>query len=356
MSIIFDHISLGQRVLFGTGLATDHAVSAVGDLAAERVLLIADGSAAEIRNAIAERIAPAATIDEIVQHVPVDRARAATDLAVSARADAILTIGGGSATGLAKVVARDTGLPIIAVPTTFAGSEATNVWGQTEGGRKVTGVDDVVLPRVIVYDAALSASLPGALAAASGMNALAHAVDGFWAPRADPINRAVGTESIAALIPGLRALAQDPDDLDARERALYGAYLAAVAFASAGSGMHHKICHVLGGAFNLSHAETHAIVLPYVVAFNEPAAPDAARRVSGALGGLPAGLGLYRLRVELGIAGSLAELGLAESDIPEAAQQAFESVPTTNPRPVLVADIESIIRAAWAGAPIEEDS
>ena len=241
------------------------------------------------------------------------------------------------------------------MPTTFAGSEATNVWGQTEGHRKVTGVDDRVLPRAIVYDASLSSSLPGHLAAASGMNALAHAVDGFWAPRADPINRALGTEAVRALVPGLRGLAEDPADLSAREQTLYGAYLAAVAFASAGSGMHHKICHVLGGAYNLSHAEMHAIVLPYVTAFNAPAAPDAAARVSDALGGAPAGLGLYRLRQTLGIPSSLAELGLEEADIPEAARLCAAAIPDSNPRPVSERDVETLIRAAWAGEEITEE-
>jgi maleylacetate reductase len=355
MDIVFDHVTLAQRVLFGTGRAVDHTVAALESLGARRVLVIADAFAAEIREAVSARITAVATIDEIVQHVPLDRARAAVELATSSGADTVLTIGGGSATGLAKVIARETSLPIVAVPTTFAGSEATAVWGHTENGRKVTGTDDRVLPRVIIYDASLSVSLPGSLAAASGMNALAHAVDGFWAPRADPINRALGTESIAALIPGLRALAADPEDLGAREQTLYGAYLAAVAFASAGSGIHHKVCHVLGGAYNLSHAEMHAIVLPYVTAFNSPYAPEAAARIAAALGVRSAGTGLFRLREELGIVSSLAALGLNEADIPDAAHQALAAVPASNPRPVDAAAVESIIRAAWAGAPVEED-
>ncbi len=353
MSIAFDHTTLGQRVLFGTGRARENAVAAIEGLGARRVLLIADEFAMELSDAIASSAPVVERIHEIVQHVPVENGRAAVALAEGAHIDAVLTIGGGSSTGLAKVVARDTGLPIVAIPTTFAGSEATNVWGQTEGARKTTGVDDRVLPKVIVYDAALSASLPGHLATASGLNAVAHAVDGFWAPRADPINAALGTEGIRALIPGLRALHADPDDLDARERTLYGAYLAAVAFASAGSGIHHKICHVLGGAYNLSHAEMHAIVLAYVTAFNAPAAPDAAARVSSALGGAPAAAGLYELRAELGIAGSLAELGLEEEDIPEAARLATAAIPASNPRPFDERDIEGIIRAAWAGDPVE---
>ncbi|MDQ1129800.1 maleylacetate reductase [Microbacterium sp. SORGH_AS_0888] len=354
MTISFDHTTLGQRVLFGTGRAAEHAAAAIDGLGARRVLLIGGAAVRALADTIAESAPVVARIDEVVQHVPVENGRAAVELAERAGIDAVLTIGGGSSTGLGKIVARDTRLPIVAIPTTFAGSEATDVWGQTEGERKTTGTDGSVLPKVIVYDASLSVSLPAHLAIASGLNAVAHAVDGFWAPRADPINTALGTEGIRVLFPGLRALHARPDDIQAREQTLYGAYLAAVAFASAGSGMHHKICHVLGGAYGLSHAEMHAIVLAYVTAFNAPAAPDAAARVSSALGGAPAAAGLYELRESLGVAGSLAELGLRERDIPEAARLATAAIPASNPRPFDVSDVEGIIRAAWAGEPVEE--
>lgn len=351
MALTFDHTTLGQRVLFGSGKAVEHAVAAIDGLGANRVLLIADAFAMELSDSIAAQAPVVERIHDIVQHVPVENAREAVALAQHADIDAILTIGGGSSTGLAKVVARDTGLPIIAIPTTFAGSEATNVWGQTEGERKTTGVDDRVLPKVIIYDASLSASLPGQLALASGLNAVAHAIDSLWAPRADPINRALGTESLRALVPGLRGLRANADDLEARETALYGAYLAAVAFASAGSGMHHKICHVLGGAYGLSHAEMHATVLPYVTEFNAPAAPDALKRIAEAFGGTPSDAAetLRAFRDELGITGGLQALGMAEDAIPEAAQIAISSIPDSNPRPVTVNDVEQIIRSAWAG-------
>lgn len=354
MSIAFDHTTSAQRVLFGTGRAAEHAQAAIEDLGAQRVLLISSGSAAGAAEEIAARVPVAARIGEAIQHVPVESARAAVELAETGAADAVIAIGGGSATGLAKIVARDTGIPLVAVPTTFAGSEATAMWGLTEAGRKVTGIDERALPRAVVYDAALSRTLPAGLAMSSGLNAVAHAVDGFWAPKADPINTAMGAEGLRALIPGLRGLAADPDDLDARERVLYGAYLAAVAFGSAGSGIHHKICHVLGGAYGLSHSEMHAIVLPYAVEFNAPAAPEAAERVSQALGGGSAAAGLYRLRRELGVTGSLAELGLREEDLPEAARLAAEAIPASNPRSFTVSEVEAIIRRAWSGEEIKE--
>jgi maleylacetate reductase len=355
VALQFDHTTLGQRLLFGRGEAAANTARAVEAIGAARVLLIADGFAAAVADEIAGRVHVAARIDDVIQHVPVERAREAVELARTRDADAVVSVGGGSATGLAKAVALDTGLAIVAVPTTFAGSEATNVWGVTEANRKTTGVDDVVLPRVIVYDVALSAGLSVQQAAASGLNALAHAVDSFWAPRADPINRAMGSEALRALVPGLRALVAAPDDDDAREEVLYGAYLAAVSFASAGSGMHHKVCHVLGGAYDLPHAQTHAVVLPYVTQFNTPAAPDAASRVRAALGGVPAAGGLWELRAQLGAPASLREIGLDESDIPDAAGLVLAAIPPSNPRPVTRSDVERLLRAAWAGDPVHDE-
>ncbi|MFL6054564.1 MAG: maleylacetate reductase [Actinoallomurus sp.] len=349
MSLTFDHVTLGQRVLFGTGAAVGNTIAAVEGLGAQRVLLIYDPFAVALADAVAERVPVVQRIDEIVQHVPVENATRATADAVAGGIDVIVTIGGGSSTGLAKAVALKIGVPIVAIPTTFAGSEATDVWGMTEGRRKTTGTDPRVLPKVIVYDASLSARLPVAMAVASGLNAVAHVVDGFWAPRADPINCALGTEGLRALFPGLRGLVADPGNIDARERTLYGAYLAAVAFASAGSGLHHKICHTLGGAFNLPHAETHSIVLPYVAAFNVPFAPDAAERVQALLGVASAAAGLNALRTELGAPASLSDIGLKESEISRAAELTLPAVPPSNPRPVTVSDLEGIIRAAWAG-------
>jgi len=354
MGIGFDHTTLGQRVLFGSGAAVENAVAAIEGLGATRVLLIGDAFARELADAIAARTPVVERIHEIVQHVPAENARAATALARSAGIDALVTIGGGSATGLAKIVARDTGLPIVAVPTTFAGSEATNVWGVTEDERKTTGSDDRVLPRVVVYDATLTAGMPARLATSSALNAVAHAIDGFWAPRADPINRALGTEGLRALVPGLRAVHADPGSLAAREQTLYGAYLAAVAFASAGSGMHHKICHALGGTYGLPHAETHSVVIGYVLAFNAPYAPDAAERVASALGdGRSPAAGLQALRHEIGSPASLRSLGLREEDVGAAADVILPAIPPSNPRPVSRADLEGLLRAAWAGDPVE---
>jgi alcohol dehydrogenase class IV len=352
MGLTFDHVTLAQRVVFGTGMAAENTIAQVSGLGAQRVLLIADVHASALADRIADGLPVAARIGEVAQHVPTSAADRAVADAVAADADVIVSAGGGSATGLAKAVALKTALAIVAVPTTFAGSEATDVWGLTEAGRKTTGSDPRVLPAVVVYDAALLARLPTRLAMASGLNAVAHAIDGFWAPRADPINRALGTEGLRAIIPGLRALRSSPGDVAGLEQALYGAYLAGVAFASAGSGMHHKICHVLGGRYGLPHAEMHSVVLGYVTAFNAPCAPEAAARVSAAFGGVPAEEALFAFRQEIGAPRSLAELGLEEDAIPEAAALALAAIPPSNPRPVIVEDVEKILRLAWAGDPV----
>jgi alcohol dehydrogenase class IV len=288
--------------------------------------------------------------DDVVMHVPVEVAERARAAAVRGDADVLVSVGGGSTTGLAKAVALTTGLPVIAVPTTYAGSEATPVWGLTEGAKKTTGTDKRVLPRVIVYDAALTMSLPVDMSVASGLNALAHCVDSMWAPGADPINAAFAAEGIRSLAAGLPKVVADPMDLDGREHALYAAYLSATAFASAGSGLHHKICHVLGGKYNLPHAQTHATVLPYVLAFNGPAAPAAERRIAEAFGVASALDGLVALKRELNAPHALADYGFTVESVPEAAAAILPSVPPSNPRAVTAEDLRALLLAAWSGA------
>jgi len=282
-------------------------------------------------------------------HVPIEVAQRARVAAVTHNVDAIVSVGGGSTTGLAKAVAMTTALPIVAVPTTYAGSEATAVWGLTEAGRKTTGVDPVVLPRAVVYDASLLRSLPVEMSVASGLNALAHCVDSLWAPLADPINTVFATEGARALHEGLPLVARDPAGLPGIELALYGAHLAAKAFASAGSGLHHKICHVLGGRFDLPHAQTHAIVLPYVLAFNGPSAPEAVGRLAAAFGSSTAIAGLQNLRRTLRAPHALRDIGFDEADIAAAVEDVIGVAPASNPTPVTTENLTALLRAAWAG-------
>ena len=350
MTLRFEHETYGQRVRFASGAAAEATAEEIARLGAGRVMVIAAGAAAELAARVTADVPVAHVHDEVVMHVPVEVAERARAAATAHKVDAIVSIGGGSATGLAKAVALTSGLPIVAVPTTYAGSEATNVWGLTEGAQKTTGVHPRVLPTAIVYDASLMLSLPLEMSVASGLNAMAHCVDSMWAPRTDPIDAALAEEGIRALATGLPLVTANPQGLAGREQTLYGAYLAAVAFTSAGSGLHHKICHVLGGRYDLPHAPTHAVVLPYVLALNGPAAPEAAHRIARAFGSTTALDGLQALRQRLAAPRALREYGFEESKIPDAVQAILPVVPASNPVAVTVDDLSGLLHDAWSGA------
>jgi maleylacetate reductase len=354
---------LPGRVVFGAGAARTALVGEVARLGVSRLLLIPSGSeqsaARELFAPLADRIA--GTFTGVRPHVPVEVADAARKQAAAVGADAVLSLGGGSATGTAKAVALTTGLPVIAVPTTYAGSEVTPVWGLTEGDRKTTGVDARVLPRLVIYDPELTASLPGPVSAASGLNAMAHAVEAFWAPGRNPVSSLTAGEAIRVLATALPAVLGDAADTGARGDLLYGAYLAGSAFAVTGSGLHHKICHILGGRYDLPHAQTHAIMLPYVLAFNAPGAPDAARQIGQALagGGLAGGdpaAALQRLAGQLGLPRGLREIGFGEEQIAEAARLIEPAVPADNPVPADAAALQALLRRAWAGDRLPDDA
>lgn len=343
----FTHDWLPQRVVFAGGGATEALAEEVRRLGASRVMAIASDAA---RAAPVLAGVPVEVLhSEVVRHVPVEVAERARAAAAAHGADALVCVGGGSTTGLAKAVALTSGLPIVAVPTTYAGSEATDVWGMTEQGRKTTGVDRRVLPRAVVYDAGLMLGLPVPTSVASGLNAVAHCVDSMWGPRADPIDRSLALDALRALHTGLPLVVEEPVELPGREQTLYGAYLAAVAFASAGSGLHHKICHVLGGMFDLPHAETHAVVLPHVLALNAPAVPEVERRLAEALAAGSALSGLLDLRRELGAPSSLRGLGMGADDVTRAVQPVLDAAPPGNPTPVTAENVLALLRAAWAG-------
>jgi alcohol dehydrogenase class IV len=310
----FTYTALPGRVVFGAGVARTRLAEEVERLGARRVLLIAAAAEAELAAGLTSALPVAATFTDVRPHVPVaiaQRARAAAD-----GADLVLTVGGGSTTGTGKAVALETGLPIAAVPTTYAGSEMTPVWGMTEARRKTTGRDPRVLPQLVVYDPELTFTLPARITGPSAINALAHSVEAFGA---NPITDLVAAESIRAIagaLPG--AIENDPD---ARAELLYGAYLAGAAFAVAGSGPHHKICHVLGGAYDLPHAELHTVMLPQVVA-----RLGGDERVAHALGIEDAALGLHELAVRIGAPTALRDIGMREADLDEAAALVVEKV------------------------------
>lgn len=346
----FKHVVQGQRLLFGTGHSAQNLRDEIERIGACRVMLIAASSEKVIAQLVAADVEVALNYDDVAMHVPLGKAAKAREVAADAGVDLLVSVGGGSTTGLAKAIALTSGIPIIAVPTTYAGSEATNVWGLTEQNRKTTGSDDRVLPISVIYDAAHTVSLPVDMSVASGMNALAHCVDSMWAPRANPIITALATEGISALGKALPAIVSDPSAIEGREQALYGTYLSGVAFSSAGSGLHHKICHVLGGLYNLPHAETHAALLPYVLSFNASAVPDAERRIANALGVPTAVEGLLTLRRAISTPMALSDLGLERSSLTEAATAIMPAVPASNPRSITMTELTGLLEAAWAGA------
>jgi len=345
----FDHIVLAQRIRFGTGKAAEILHEELAGRGAQRVMLIASEFEQEIARGVTRDIEVLVNHQDVAPHVPIDKANSARDVALANNIDTIVCVGGGSTTGLAKAVALTSGIPIVAVPTTYAGSEATNVWGLTEESRKTTGVDNAVLPVTIIYDASLTLSLPIDLSIASGMNGMAHCVDSMWAPRTDPLARSLAEEGIRALARGLRGIAIDGSNIESREWALFGAYASASSFSSAGSGLHHKICHVLGGRFNLPHAQTHTVILPHVLAFNVVASPEADERISRALGAQTALGGLTRLYEELNAPRALQDFGYSHNDIAESVDLIMEVVPPTNPRKVSAADLTAILENALRG-------
>jgi maleylacetate reductase len=338
------------------------AADEVAALGLERVLLVVDEASKLVGDAIADDLGDryAGRLDEVRQHVPEELATAARRTAVEARADGVVTLGGGSATGLGKAVAVDPEaraaaggqVTVVAVPTTYAGSEMTPIYGVT-GVHKQTGRDLRALPRVVVYDPALTIGMPPAITASSGFNALAHCIEGLYAPGTNPVVRLLAVEGVRSLAGALPAAVEHPDDLDARGRALYGAYLAGATLAVAGTALHHKLCHVLGGTFGLVHGDVNAVVLPHVVAYNQTAATEAMAAVADALDGGPgeAATALRALAERIGAPTSLAALGMPADGLDLAAERTVAETGTTNPRPPDVASLQALLQRAFDGAP-----
>ena len=264
--------------------------------------------------------------------------------------DCTIALGGGSTIGLGKAIALRTDLPQIVIPTTYAGSEATPILGETESGRKTTQRSLKVLPEVIVYDVDLTLTLPQRLTTTSGMNAMAHAVEALYAEDANPVISLLAEQAIGILAQALRRIKQNPQDREARANALYGAWACGTCLGSVGMALHHKLCHVLGGSFGLPHAETHTVVLPHAVAFNAPATPQAMAAVARALGVTDAAQGLFELARELGAPRSLSEIGMPESGLDDAADSAVAS-PYGNPRPIEHNAIRALLQDAFHGRP-----
>ena len=285
---------------------------------------------------------------DAVMHVPVETVAAARAEFTRLDADLCVAVGGGSTVGLAKALALAFGCPIVAVPTTYAGSEMTPIWGVTEAGMKTTGRDLKVVPRTVIYDPELTLTLPANLSVTSGINAIAHCVEALYAQDTNPILQLMAEEGIRALAFSLPIIARRAGDVPARAQALYGAWLAGACLGSAGVALHHKLCHVLGGTFNLPHAETHTVILPHAVAYNYHAAPEAMRRLATALGAEYAPRALFDLAKASGAPVSLREIGMPEAGLERALTLALSN-PYWNPAPVVPAQIRALLVDAYAG-------
>jgi maleylacetate reductase len=345
-SFVYD--ALAGRVVFGVGRRR-----AIGEevdrLGLERVLLIADGFdlelAHEVEDFLGERCVGLFT--KVAQHVPVALAEEVRALATSTSAQGTVTLGGGSATGFGKAVALSHRLPQLCIPTTYAGSELTPIWGLTEGTHKRTGRDLAVQPVTVIYDPELTLQLPISIAGPSAMNALAHAVEGLYGPGANPVSSAIALESVRVLVEHLPAMHKDPQSIDERSAVLYGAYLAGAVLAVVGTALHHKVCHVLGGLYNLDHGSMNAVVLPHALSFNEPAIPEAYARLSSVVGGDAAGA-LYDLARTLQTPRSLSDLGFPADGIEVAAPLIVEAA-RDNVRPIDEAQARELLAACVRG-------
>ncbi|MEJ1170451.1 maleylacetate reductase [Variovorax sp. CCNWLW235] len=352
-----DFVYNGQpsRVVFGAG-SLAHLEREIEILGARRALVLCTHEQQGQAQMVAERLGARAAgiFARAVMHVPIETAREARDEARRLGADCAVAIGGGSTTGLGKAISLESGLPILAIPTTYAGSEMTPIYGITESGLKKTGKDARVLPRTVIYDPELTLTLPVSLSVTSGLNAIAHAAEGLYARDGNPVMSLMAEEGIRALARALPAIRQRSGDVDARADALYGAWLCGTVLGSVGMALHHKLCHTLGGSFNLPHAEVHTVVLPQAIAFNSQTEPGAISRIERALGSAEpcsAAAGLFDLARDNGAPVALRDLGMKETDLDRAADLAVNS-PYWNPRkagPAQRGEIRQLLQNAFDG-------
>jgi maleylacetate reductase len=339
------------RVRFGT--RASHAVADdVRALGCSRALILSTPQQVASAMRTAEDLGPLAAgiFSKAAMHTPVEITAEALAHVAEVSADCVVAVGGGSTTGLGKAIALRTDLPQVVIPTTYAGSEATPILGQTENGLKTTVTDDKVQPEVIIYDPTLVAGLPLPMTVTSALNAIAHAVEALYARDRNPLSSMLAMEGIRAFARALPQVVASPGDLTARGETLYGAWLCGTVLGQVGMALHHKLCHALGGSFNLPHAETHAIILPHAVAYTEPAVAELLAPVALALEGTTAGAALHAFAARMGAPMALRDIGMKEADLDRATEIATKN-PYWNPRPVDPAPLRALLVRAWAGEP-----
>jgi len=347
----FTFENLPCRVVFGSGTLSA-AKAEIERLGGKRALVLTTPQQEAQGAKLGSALGPfyAGLFAGATMHTPVEVTEQALAAMKACDADCVVSLGGGSTTGLGKALALRTGVNQICIPTTYAGSEMTPILGETKDGLKTTVRSNDVLPETVIYDVDLTLSLPAGLAATSGINAIAHAVEALYARDRNPVISLMAEEGIRALASALPAIAAKSDDREARTEALYGAWLCGVCLGTVGMALHHKLCHTLGGTFDLPHAETHTIVLPHVLAYNAPAVPDAMARIARAIGAADAAQGLYDLTRRLNAKLALRDIGMPERGIDKAADLAVTNA-YWNPRPLERNAIRGLIARAWSGEP-----
>ncbi|WP_425101967.1 maleylacetate reductase [Tropicibacter sp. S64] len=347
---------LPTRVLFGHGTRT-HLAKEVRAAGITRVLVLTTPFQKDLGDAVARDLGDvvAGVFNGAAMHTPTDVTAQALDALTTAGADGVVAVGGGSTIGLGKALAARTDVVQVVLPTTYAGSEMTPILGETENGLKTTRSGPEIRPEVVIYDVALTHTLPAAMSVTSGINAIAHAVEALYAVNGNPLMDALALEGIRALTGALPLIVADPHRGAGREAALYGAWLCGTCLGSVGMALHHKLCHTLGGSFGLPHAETHTVVLPHALAYNAPAVPKVIDALRPILGDDPA-LGLHHLARDLGAPTSLSGLGLDAASLDRATELALQAR-YPNPRPLEAGALRATLGRAWAGtAPISEIS
>ena len=347
--IPFIYAAHASRVVFGPG-SLAHLGRELDLLGAQRALVLSTPEQADSARRVAEMLGAraAGVFAKAAMHVPIEAAREAREEAWRLGADCAVAIGGGSTTGLGKAIALDCGLPIVAIPTTYAGSEMTSIYGLTEGGVKKTGRDARVLPKTVIYDPELTLTLPIGMTVTSGMNAIAHAAEGLYAHDGNPIVGMMAEEGIRAIAAALPVLSADTQNLQGRSDALYGAWLCGTVLGAVAMGLHHKLCHTLGGSFNLPHAEVHTVVLPHALAYNATHAAPAMQRIARALGAPSAAAGVFDLAKRHGAPPALRDIGMRADDLDRAADLAVQNQ-YPNPRPLERSAIRELLQRAFDG-------
>jgi alcohol dehydrogenase class IV len=338
------------RVLFGKGRKTQVGAE-LDRLGIRNAIVLATPAQSTLAAEFAALIGTRAAVvwPGARMHTPVEVTEAALGAVRSGAVDGILAVGGGSTIGLGKAIALRTDLPQLVVPTTYAGSEMTPILGETVDGVKTTRSSPKILPETVIYDPDLTATLPAVIAGPSGMNAIAHAVEALYAEAANPVVSLMAEECIRALGQALPILMSDAGDEAARADALYGAWLGGICLGAVGMAIHHKICHTLGGSFDLNHADIHCLMLPYTAAYNREAAPEAMARVARALGRPDDAPGaLFDLLQKVGRFRSLRDFGLSPADLDRATGLALKN-PYYNPRPITVQGVRAMLEAAYEG-------